>query len=258
MTERDDRWFRLTLFAVRLEGEDGWMVDEAPFSLPEIEARIRGNGYEIAEIREISSGLSRRRNEDGSPKVDGPMAWYVRSWGWARDQPAQCWRAPGEMVCEPAGAPPLAGHFAVESDAPGSRGWPIIIRADEKTAKLRGAGIDEAIPNLLAWLERLVGNSAARVLIDDEGDQTELLVYPKEHGVVRLIVLDYGDEDETCLDVLLSLRDLVGQFYAAIRRLAVDEAFDREWLFNDEQDAAPSPRLLSETVEAFLAGAGSG
>jgi hypothetical protein len=42
MTERDDRWFRLTLFAVRLEGENGWIVDEAPFPLPDIEARIRG------------------------------------------------------------------------------------------------------------------------------------------------------------------------------------------------------------------------
>jgi hypothetical protein len=98
MTERDDQWFRLTLFAVRLEGEDGWIVDEAPLSLPEIEARIHGNGYEIAEIREISSGLSRRRDEDGLPKVDGPMAWYVRSWGWAYDKEAECWRAPGEMV----------------------------------------------------------------------------------------------------------------------------------------------------------------
>jgi hypothetical protein len=57
---------------------------------------------------------------------------------------------------------------------------------------------------------------------------------------------------------MLKLRDLVGQLYAAIRRLAVDEAFDREWLFNDEQDAAPRPRLLSKTVEAFLAGVRSG
>jgi hypothetical protein len=97
MTERDDQWFSLTLFAVRLEGEDGWTVDEAPFSLPEVEARIRGNGYDIAEIRQISSGLSRVRDEDGSPEIDGPMTWYVRSWGWAYDEEAECWRAPGEM-----------------------------------------------------------------------------------------------------------------------------------------------------------------
>jgi hypothetical protein len=59
------------------------------------------------------------RNEDGSPKVDGPMAWYVRSWGWAYDKEAQCWRAPGEMVCEePAGVPGAAKSFAVQSGAP--------------------------------------------------------------------------------------------------------------------------------------------
>jgi hypothetical protein len=54
------------------------------------------------------------RNEDGSPKVDGPMAWYVRSWGWAYDKEAQCWRAPGEMVCEPAGVPGAAKSFTVQ------------------------------------------------------------------------------------------------------------------------------------------------
>ena len=61
MTKREDRWFRLTAFAVRLEGEDGWIVDEAPFSFPEIEARIRGNGHEIAE-KGLCPRLRRLRN----------------------------------------------------------------------------------------------------------------------------------------------------------------------------------------------------
>jgi len=55
MTDNDD-WFRLTLFAVRLAGKDGWVVDQAPFELPEIEACIRDNGHAIAEIRQITCG----------------------------------------------------------------------------------------------------------------------------------------------------------------------------------------------------------
>jgi hypothetical protein len=258
MTERDDRWFRLTPFAVRLEGEDGWIVDEAPFSLSDVEERIRGNGYDIAEIREISSGLSRERDEDGSPKVNGPMAWYVRSRGWAYDQQAQCWRAPGEMVREPAGVPQRVRNSIVYTGSPYAGWWPIVISAEGAIVEISASNVYDPLPNLLAGLERLVSNGAARVLIDEEGMQKEFLVYPKEQGLVRLIVLHHFDAAETLLDVMLSLRDLVGQLYAAIRRLAVDEAFDREWLFNDEQDTAPQPRLLSETVEAFLAGVRSG
>ena len=227
MTERDDRWFRLTLFAVRLEGEDGWIVDEAPFSLPEIEARIRGNGYEIAEIREISSGLSRRRDEDGSPKVDGPMAWYVRSWGWAYDQQAQCWRAPGEMVCEPAGVPARAESFAVRSGAPNAGWWPIVISADAARVEISASNVHDPVRDLLAWLERLVNDSAARVLIDEEGDQTEILVYPQGQGIIRFVVIRYGETDEKRIDVLLSLRDVVAQFYAALQELVRDETVQK-------------------------------
>ena len=36
--------------------------------LPEIEAAIRANGHELVEIRQISQGASRRRNDDGHRK----------------------------------------------------------------------------------------------------------------------------------------------------------------------------------------------
>jgi hypothetical protein len=154
--------------------------------------------------------------------------------------------------------PQRVRNFIVYTGSPSAGWWPIIVSADGAIVEIWASNVYDPLPNLLAWLERLVSNGAARVLIDEEGMQKEFLVYPKEQELVRLIVLHHFDMVETRLDVMLNLRDLVGQLYAAIRRLAVDEVFDREWLFNDEQDAAPRPRLSSETVEAFLSRVRSG
>lgn len=103
--------------------------------------------------------------------------------------------------------------------------------------------------------ERLVNGSAARVLIDEEGDQTEILVYPKERGLVRFVVFHYGDMDEKRVDVLLSLRDVVTQLYAALQELVRDETlFKNEWVFHVDPRSVAQPPLSSKSVEAFLAG----
>ena len=57
------------------------------------------------------------------------MAWYVRFWGWAYDE-VECWRAPGEMPCEPADVPGRVESFAVESEAPKDGWWPLVVKAD--------------------------------------------------------------------------------------------------------------------------------
>ena len=121
--------------------------------------------------------------------------------------------------------------------------------------KSRPATFTTPVPDVLAWLERLLNGSAARVLIDEEGDQTEILVYPKEQGMVRLVVFRYCETDEKRIDVLLRLRDLVVQFYAALQELAKDETlFKREWVFHVDPNSVAQPPFSSTTVEAFLAG----
>lgn len=187
------------------------------------------------------------------------MAWYVRSWGWTYDKEAECWRAPGEMVCEPAGVPDRAESFAVRSGAPKAGWWPIAISAGTATVEISASNVHDPIPSLLTWLERLVSGNAARVLVDEEGDQTEILVCPKERGLVRFVVFHYGDTDEKRIDVLLRLRDVVVQFYAALQELAKDEdLFKKEWVFHLDANTMAKPPFSSKAVEAFLSGVRSG
>jgi hypothetical protein len=198
------------------------------------------------------------RDEDGSPEIDGPMTWYVRSWGWAYDEEAECWRAPGEMVCEPADVPARAGSFAVLSGTPKDGWWPIVIRADTASVGISASNVTDPVPDLMAWLEQLVNGYAARVLIDEEGEQTEILVYPKEQAMVRLVVFDYGEEaDEKVIDGIVGLRDVVVQFYTALQQLAKDEAlFEKVWVFHVDPSSVAHPPFSSKTVEAFLSGTG--
>jgi hypothetical protein len=89
--------------------------------------------------------------------------------------------------------------------------------------EISASNVHDPAPDLLAWLERVVNKNAALVLFDEEGDQAEILVYPKEQGLVRLVVLRYGETDEKRIDVLLKRRDVVIQFCAAVQELAQDE-----------------------------------
>jgi hypothetical protein len=262
MTQSDDKpdeageWFPLVVFAARLAGEEGWIVDEAPMTLDEIEAAIRTNGHPLVEIRKISQGASRLRNADGSPRTDGPMAWLVRSRGWAYDEVADCWRAPGEMPSEPAGVPGRIAHFAVASEAPDAGWWPLVVKADAISVRIAASNVYDPVRDLLQWLDDLVAGRAARLLIDEEGEQTEIRAYPKEQGLVRLVVFDYGDEaDEQVIDGVVGLREVVGEFYAAFAELTRDaERYRQDWLYHllDEDEEAPPPPVASPAIVAFV------
>jgi hypothetical protein len=117
-----------------------------------------------------------------------------------------------------------------------------VVSADAASVEISASNVTDPVPDLLAWLERLVEGGAARVLIDEEGEQTETLVYPKGQGLVRFVLFRYGENDEKRLDLLLTLRDVVVQFYAALQELARDEAvFKNGWLFHVDWNSVAQP-----------------
>lgn len=120
--------------------------------------------------------------------------------------------------------------------------------------EIKASNVHDPVRDLLAWLDLLVAGRAARVLIEEEGEQTEFRVYPKEEGTVRLLVFDYGEEaDEKVIDGMVSLRDVVAQFYAALQQLAHDKRlFKQGWVFH--LDSVAQPPFSSDAVEAFLTG----
>jgi len=157
------------------------------------------------------------------------------------------------MLSEPAGRPGHADSFVVRSGAPKSGWWPLLITADAANITIFASNAADPVPNLLAWLECLVAGSAGRVLIDEEGEQTEIYVYPKEKGLVRFVASRHGAPDDQRIDVLLRLHDVVARFYAAIQQLAKDTiAFEQEWMFNFDPESVAQPPFISEVVEGFL------
>lgn len=105
-----------------------------------------------------------------------------------------------------------------------------------------------------ARLARVSGGRQRRQgLIDEEGEQTEIYVYPKEKGLVRFVASRHGAPDDQRIDVLLRLHDVVARFYAAIQQLAKDTiAFEQEWMFNFDPESVAQPPFISEVVEGFL------
>src|SRR5205085_9490094 len=93
--------YPLTTYAVRIEGKEGWSLDEAPVVFDEIEPRFDAANLKIEELHKITQGVGFTYSEDGSPRLSGLRPDLVRAFGWTFDEVAECWRAPGEMPAEP-------------------------------------------------------------------------------------------------------------------------------------------------------------
>ncbi len=245
--------YPLTIFAVRLRGRKGWIVQQEPHTVEEIERQIRLEGHDLEELRVISRGTGFRFDADGKPDV-GLYDWMINSHGWSFDERADCWRAPGENLTEPDGDGALASDFTVRGERPHSGWWDIHVSANGQTFETHASNVFDPIPDLRAWLEAIVRGESARVLIDEEGEYTDLCAYPRPDGMCRVVVYKTSDS-KPIMDIRLSGRQLVGSFYAAMHTLSTDEALFRDqWQFHLDAHHITQPPFSSDIVEAFLAG----
>ena len=97
----------------------------------------------------------------------------------------------------------------------------------------------------------------ARILIDEEGEQTEIRVYPKEQVTVRLVVSDYGEEaDEKVIDGMVgAARGRSPVLHgASIAGQGPGTVQTRDGSFTSIRGRMAQPPFSSEAVEAFLGG----
>jgi hypothetical protein len=246
-----DKYFSTTIFGVRLEGRDGWLVDAAPCEIEKIEGRLREAGYKVLEVRSISTGISRRWDENGEPVVDGPPEPLMRERGWTYDKAAECWRAPDETILEPAGEPAVVKDFFVVGTAPEAGWWRVAVTADGRQVNIHFSNVFDPIGGVLDWLEEIVEGKSATVVVDQEGSYTDLICFPRGDGWVRLMLRqDLRREPE--IDALVERRALVGEWYRAIRVLCADGGFRTEWRRPDEYEDIMEGRVRSARVEEYL------
>lgn len=52
---KEDRWITVRIIAFRLEGHEGWCVEESDMTVDEARRAIADAGYKLMEIREVTT-----------------------------------------------------------------------------------------------------------------------------------------------------------------------------------------------------------
>ena len=258
----DDDWYPIRLFAFRLVGDEGWTIGEEAMELDQVAEAIRRRGHAFEEIREISCGSGRARNEIGEPDLGDVGFWQAQSAGWAFDDVADCWRAPGENVTRFESTPKSATTLDVEFGAPHSGWLPIGMIAGDQRFEIEASDVYPPFEDLIAWLESLVEAEEARFTVDLEGSHAEFFSFETGSvGRLRIVVALSGNMTEDgrrkiVFDIDVDRAKFVDTLYRSLRTYANGPDFNRyEWsavtIFDDLQETYPD--LPTEQLPYFRA-----
>jgi hypothetical protein len=277
-------------FAARLEGRDGWVLEETVESVQEVRQRLNQQPERLLELRVLSQGVAYQNRDRWS--VHDRLAGLPAAWreGWYYDAVGACWRAPNETIAPPPTSPAWSESLAV-AFAPPVAGWiDVTLALRDKSAFTLFSNVHDPVLPLLRFLEGVLAGGMPRFLVDQETDHAEWHVLPAplpehwEHRVfmpgpnVRLVMweTDAGgwpraepQPPAQKLDLVLPRRALVLSIYRAWRLIALgDKArWSAEWMthLDQERDGPCYPNgrviptdaemraLLSEALETALA-----
>jgi hypothetical protein len=279
-------------FAARLEGRDGWVLEETLESLREVQVRLRHEFPSLLELRVLSQGVTRLR-PDATWFVPDPSFGLrgARRDGWYFEDAASCWRAPDETILPPPTKPVWGESLAVDF-APPVAGWiDLTIAKDGNAVAIGCSNLFDPVRAMLHFLERALAGAFPRLMIDQEGHFAEWHALPppppdttrsfRWHHMpgpnLRFVVaassggwpVDEPGPSEPRLDLVLPRRALVLAVYRAWRLIALgDKArWSAEWMthLDQERDGPCYPNgrviptdaemraLLSEALETALA-----
>lgn len=222
MTGEDDKGNTFRILAYRLEGEEGWHIDETQTDLDTFKANQEHIGMPCAEIRFV--GAVARHEEVNSGKgwlsEDGQRTVISRGWTW--DDDAECWWTLEQMArmlpCVPVAVEDVEVVFETARV-----GWlPVQIAAGDRVVSFNASALFDPFPDILRWLEMIAGGGEGKVLADLEGAYLELFAFSvSDPGRIRIVVAqDPGRDEETRdidLDIDVDRRKFVSGFYEAFR-----------------------------------------
>ncbi len=227
--DSDDIVFELTVFAARLAGGDGWIVDQAVLPPAEIERRLADEAG-VTDIVMLGGGRGQGRDKQGFARPHRPASYTAIGQGWAFDQAAGCWRAPDEAL-PPFPWPATPSEALVLALGRPTWGWmPVVLAAGDRTAAFKADCGACPFPELVEWLETVAEGAEApggsgRFASLHGATMVEFLAFPAATAErVRIAVALYDDspahERMIGLDIDIERRALVLDVYGGLRAYA--------------------------------------
>ncbi|WP_027184957.1 hypothetical protein [Desulfovibrio inopinatus] len=249
----DKKFYPVTMFGVRFEDKDGWILAEWPTSYKEVIQELEQRDMRILEVREITQGLCCTRDENGNPKVDDSLLPIMAfNHGWAFDSVHECWRAPSELIPESPNRPKAAKDFSI-SVGKINAGWALMFKVDEQEHTIQCSNASDPLHDLIGWMEEIYSNRSARVMIDEEGMYTSLTAYDRCFGHVRLTIHAYYHDVDKPIDAYVSKYSLIKSLYEAILFIPKDEKSFYDKRACPEKNAEEiCPDLRSQTLDKYL------
>ena len=133
----------------------------------------------------------------------------------------------GENLSAQVGEAPAIASLMVMVDLPDAGWLPIEIIADEAkfACEISNAYYDP-VTMLPSWLEQILDDQAAVLVLHDEAQRYHLRVVPQTEGRVRLSIVARNRDEETILiDGSVARDELVAHFYRAFRRVWTSPAY---------------------------------
>lgn len=246
----DEAWEPFTIYAVRLEGENGWRVDVGAGNLEDISRRINEEGVHAAEFVFILRGGRPRHT---NPDQDRKQAWAAAvAYNWVLDPQTGYWCRPADTLPEPAGDPPSVDALEVVLGPP-KEGWLALRIHADGIPPCTGIYLCveyDLLPRLLTWLEGIVAGTYPRLALSDEDMHLVLMTFPADGNKLRFSGVILLSNAQWCFDMLVEKRELVGSFYLALRALVTDSpTYEREWLsYMDREGRFPYDRPVSRWI----------
>jgi len=253
----------VTVYAARFEGREGWELGEAIGDLDAAFCRLAARGEALRDIRALGSATIFDRDGTGFGPSGCDVGIALRH-GWARDEAAGCWRAPGEPITAPATTPVRTEALAV-TFAPPIHGWiRVTISHREAEVRIAFSNVFPPIADMLAFLEQVAAGGYPRLVIDEEGrisewhcfaavaSSAEDLAACNAGALVRFAILSDVEESRAsrarqspAIDVVISRTALVRQVYCAWLQVALGDParLARDWLHDvlEERDRPEHP-----------------
>ena len=156
--DNDDIVFDVTAFAAQLGAGDGWVVDQAALPPEEVERRLAADSN-VSTFRILGRGRGQGRDARGFARPHRPASYTAFSQGWAYDQAAGRWRAPGEALAAFPWPAESADALVMALGRP-AWGWmPMAFAAGEKTVAFEADCGACPFEPMVDWLEAVAAGA---------------------------------------------------------------------------------------------------
>lgn len=249
----DDQFYPTTVFGALLKDEDGWFVYQWPKTYEEVVEELKGN-QDVLEVRKISQGLRRRRDNEDNSTTDMDMSEHMAfEFEWAFDPYSNRFRAPGELLKQPPVEPKQAKACKIKIAKP-EYGWTTLkLRFDKDEASIRCSHVYDPFPEMIKWLEIISQGQPSRILINEEGCHTGISAYPAGQKHVRVVIHRYWEDLTVPIDHVVQIKTLVNNIYTEILKFVADKSLlYKKWAWDWRDEGEKYPSLESSTIENYL------